>query len=392
MKNRLDPRLIVLSIVFVVTVSCFTVEAQRAGGPGGRGRMNPAGMIAAAMLSQGDLDGNAQLNREEFVKLGRAWFRKLSADGEAVSSEAVGQGFGGLLNSESPGGGGVGRFLGGVFSTAVDGDKDGTVTAAEFGRSFEKWFTNWDADQSGSLDQAKLNAGVAAAMPRPRRRGGFGPRTPDPDDATGFTAIFDGKTLAGWDGDPRFWRAENGELIGQSTEDNPVDQNTFLIWQGGKTKNFEFKVEYRISDGANSGVQYRSSILSERGQWAMRGYQADMDSANRFTGMIYEERGRGFLAPRGQFARILGGRQAKLIGTLGESDALGAFIKADDWNQLHIVARDNVIIQSVNGHVMSALVDDDVEGRASEGLLGLQIHTGPPMKLQFRNLLFKDLQ
>jgi len=216
-------------------------------------------------------------------------------------------------------------------------------------------------------------------------------RAPVADDATGFTPVFDGKTLAGWDGDPKIWRAENGEIIGETTDANPITVNTFLIWRAGTTRDFEFKTDFKLSDGANSGVQYRSSVVADAGQWTMKGYQADMDSANQFTGMIYEERGRGFLAPRGQFARVLGRGQTKLIGTVGESDALKAFIKTDDWNQLHIIARGGTIIQSVNGHVMSGLLDEDEQGRTLEGLLGLQIHVGPPMKVQFKNLLFKKL-
>ena len=167
--------------------------------------------------------------------------------------------------------------------------------------------------------------------------------------------------------------------------------NTFLIWRAGTTRDFEFKADFKLSDGANSGVQYRSSIVSDAGKWTMKGYQADMDGANQFTGMIYEERGRGFLAPRGQFARVASDGKTKLIATVGESDALKAFIKQGDWNQLHIIARGGALIQSVNGHVMSALVDEQEQGRALEGLLGLQIHVGPPMKIQFRNLLFKTL-
>src|SRR5262245_20693123 len=194
-----------------------------------------------------------------------------------------------------------------------------------------------------------------------------------------------------WDGDPKIWRVENGAIIGETTAENPITVNTFLIWRGGTTRDFEFKVDFKLSDGSNSGVQYRSSVVSDVGQWTMKGYQADMDGANQFTGMIYEERGRGFLAQRGQFARVASGGQTKLIDTVGDAETLKAFIKSGDWNQLHIIARGGTIIQSINGHVMSALVDEDEQGRALEGLLGLQIHVGPPMKLQFRNLLFKRL-
>ncbi len=214
---------------------------------------------------------------------------------------------------------------------------------------------------------------------------------PVPDDNTGFAAIFDGKTLNHWDGDPAFWRVENGAIVAESTPEKVVKQNTFLIWQGGKIADFELKVEYKLTETANSGVQYRSVVASELGQWAMRGYQADMDGQNNFTGMLYEERGRGFLAPRGQFARIVEGKTRKLIASPGEPDALKAFIKTGDWNQLHIIARGNTLIHVINGHVMSMLIDEDPQGRSMEGLLGLQMHVGKPMKLEFRNILLKKL-
>src|SRR5690606_13357487 len=116
----------------------------------------------------------------------------------------------------------------------------------------------------------------------------------------GFTSIFDGASLDGWDGDPAHWRAEAGSIVGESTEDQPLEQNTFLIWRGGRPADFELQLEYRINS-TNSGLQYRSVELPEVGTWVLKGYQADIDAENRYTGQIYEERGRGFLALRGQF-------------------------------------------------------------------------------------------
>jgi hypothetical protein len=216
-----------------------------------------------------------------------------------------------------------------------------------------------------------------------------------PAQSSQFVPIFDGKTLANWDGDSTFWRVENGVIVGQSTPEKRVTQNTFLIWRGGTTADFELKLEYRISGGANanSGVQYRSSVLANVGKWAMKGYQADIDGANRYSGQIYEERGRGFMAMRGAFTRIAdsasGGKTP--IGTFGDDSTLKALLKVDDWNTLHIIARGSTIMQVVNGRVMSAIVDEDPRGRALDGLLGLQIHTGPPMKVEFRNVMLRKL-
>lgn len=214
-----------------------------------------------------------------------------------------------------------------------------------------------------------------------------------PDSTKGFVAIFDGKTLNHWDGDPALWRVEAGTIIGETTPDKRLTQNSFLIWRGGTTRDFEFKVDYRMTPNANSGVQYRSVVVPNLGQWVLKGYQADLDGADQYTGQIYEERGRGFLAVRGSFVRMGGaaGGGKQPIGSFGEDGALKALLKPNDWNSLHIIARGNLIIQLVNGRVMSALLDEDEQGRALEGALGLQIHAGQPMRIEFRNAWFKPL-
>ena len=223
------------------------------------------------------------------------------------------------------------------------------------------------------------------------------PRGADPlvlDDHAGFDSIFDGKTLDGWDGDPSLWRVENGTIVGESTEQNPVKQNTFLIWRGGEPKDFELKVEFRMNS-TNSGIQIRSVQLPpgpDIGKWVMKGYQADIDFANQFTGQIYEERGRGFLAMRGQTVYVPDNGRPKVIGNLQQSaDELKAVIKTNDWNQVHIIARGNTIIQILNGAVTSIVVDDDSTNRVLSGLLGFQMHVGPPMKVEFRNIWLRRL-
>src|SRR4029453_2155284 len=149
---------------------------------------------------------------------------------------------------------------------------------------------------------------------RGQGRGGGGMRGAQPlnfEDRTGFHPIFDG-TMKNWDGDPSIWKAEGNVLVGTTTEANPLKENTFVIWRGGEPADFELKVEYRMS-ATNSGIQFRSTHLPQgtqtnpnnpdskiAGKWVLKGYQADIDFANQFTGMIYEERGRGFLMQRGQ--------------------------------------------------------------------------------------------
>ena len=227
--------------------------------------------------------------------------------------------------------------------------------------------------------------------PPPGAPKGFrGPRQPVPDGNSGFEQIFDGKTLSNWDGDPVFWRVEDGAITGQTTPDKPLKQNTFIIWRGGTTKDFELKLEFRMT-GGNSGVQYRSTALTDVGKYVLKGYQADMDAESRFTGMLYEERGRGFLAERGRFTRMPENGERTLIATPGDGEELKALIKSGDWNQLHIIARGTTVIHVINGRIMSAFLDDDPKGRIPEGLLGLQLHVGPPMKVEFRNIMMKKL-
>jgi hypothetical protein len=227
--------------------------------------------------------------------------------------------------------------------------------------------------------------------PPPGGRPGGGGRGPgiQPLEETGFAQIFDGKTLKGWDGDPTFWRVEEGAIVGQTATDKQPAQNTFIIWRGGTPSDFELKLQYKLT-GFNSGIQLRSSERPDF-KWGMKGYQADMDGEQRYTGQIYEEQGRGFLAMRGQFTYIAEGKRPGLVASLGDSTELKNLIKGDDWNDLHIIARGNTIVQLLNGRVMSMLIDDDTAGRKMEGLIGIQVHRGQPMKIEVKNIRLKKL-
>ena len=215
------------------------------------------------------------------------------------------------------------------------------------------------------------------------------------DEHAGFDAIFDGVSLKGWDGDPLFWRAEKGVIVGESTPDRKLTQNTFIIWRGGEPADFELKCEYRLT-ATNSGIQIRSVQLpagGDFGKWVMKGYQADIDYQNQYTGQIYEERGRGFLAMRGQAVHVPDGARPRVIGNLQQSpDELKAIIKRDDWNHVHLIARGNTIVQILNGTVTSIVVDDDVKNRMLTGLIGFQMHVGDPMRVEFRNIWLKRLK
>jgi len=222
-----------------------------------------------------------------------------------------------------------------------------------------------------------------------------GGRSPVPQlQESGFHPIFDGAAMKDWDCDPDFWRIEGGAIVGETRTDHQPVQNIFCIWRGGKPADFELKMDYKITgaDTGNSGVQYRSVEMPEVAKWVLKGYQADIDAQQRYTGQIYEERGRGFLALRGQISYIPDGKKVGSIGSLGDGDELKKLIKIGDWNEIHIIARGNTIIQLINGHVMSMIVDDDKAGRKMDGLIGIQLHrTTGPMKIEARKIRLKEM-
>jgi len=156
------------------------------------------------------------------------------------------------------------------------------------------------------------------------------PQTKQPaaaGDEAGFELIFDGQTLKGWEGDPKYWRVEQGSLVGEVTPETILKQNTFIIWRGGVTRDFELKVEYRVSARGSSGINYRSVEVPGQ-RWVMQGYQADIDGQSRnaggvrHTGQNYEERGRTFLALRGQMVRVEAEKKPGVIASLGDPKEL----------------------------------------------------------------------
>jgi Domain of Unknown Function (DUF1080) len=210
----------------------------------------------------------------------------------------------------------------------------------------------------------------------------------DVSDKDGFTQIFDGKTFTGWDGDTSVWHIDSNSFIGEVTALKQIKTNSFLIWRAGKPADFEFKAEYRISAGGNSGVQYRSEEVKDI-PYAVRGYQADIDGANQYTGQNYEERGRGFLAMRGQKARLEANQKPIIIDSVGNSDELKTHIKPNDWNEIYIIAKGNDMKHYVNGILMSETIDNDSSNRKMEGILGLQVHVLPSMKVEYRTIRYK---
>ena len=264
-----------------------------------------------------------------------------------------------------------------------------------------------------------------ATTPSPGRGGrGGGFREPDPidfDDHTGWTSMFDGQTLNGWDGDKSYWHVHEGAIVVESTCENPTG-TIYLIWQGGQPADFEMKLEMKGEGAAvNSGVQYRGAIadpnrprggrgggrgvqapcpsgaprgtppsFASQAKWDMVGPQFDFDGHNRYTGQFYEQAtGRGIIAWRGQVVRTEEGKSPRLLATLGDRDELAGYVHIEDWNRLHLIARGSTMTHIVNGRVMSILIDDDPTKFRKSGLIGFEIEgTG---KISIRNIWLKKL-
>jgi len=222
----------------------------------------------------------------------------------------------------------------------------------------------------------------------------------------GFVQIFDGKSLKGWEGDTKYWRVENGNLVGEITPETLLKTNSFIIWKGGEPGDFELKGSFKITEKGNSGINYRSDQLTDVPN-ALRGYQADIDGANRYTGQNYEERKRTTLAYRGEIVTVneptdkspetfkanlknnawLG---RTVTGSLGTSDELKTKIKSEEWNEFHLVAKGNRLQHYINGVLMSDVTDKDTVNGKSKGLLGVQVHVGPPMKVEYKDIRIKQ--
>jgi hypothetical protein len=238
------------------------------------------------------------------------------------------------------------------------------------------------------------------------------------DDHEGWTQIFDGKTLNGWDGDTGVWQVDDGAIAGVSSSEHPSG-TTNIIWRGGEPGNFELKLEMKLEgNGANGGVQYRSfhvpprldplpADLSEEqrarrqqqqdldkrhAQWNLSGYQADFDFDNKYTGQLYEQNSpRGIIAWRGQVVATEAGKKPTLLAMLGTSDEMKAFIKPGEWNQVEIIADGNTLIHIINGHIMAVLVDTDPKYSRAKGVIALEIEGPGDVKISHRNIWLKKL-
>jgi hypothetical protein len=220
------------------------------------------------------------------------------------------------------------------------------------------------------------------------------PKPTAPKEPGGMVPLFNGKDLEGWDGDAKLWSFRDGVVRGETTKENPARGNTFLIWKGGEVGDFELRLSFRIK-GGNSGVQYRSRHLpfkeGDQNKWVVAGYQAEVEDTPGKVGFLYHERGRGYLCNVGEKVVIEENGKPKVVGSLGEKEAIGKTYKKSDWNDYVIIAKGNRLVHYLNGYQTVDVTDDDPKGRALKGVLALQIHSGPPMVVEFKDVRLKRL-
>ena len=214
----------------------------------------------------------------------------------------------------------------------------------------------------------------------------------------GEVQLFNGKDLTGWKGQEGFWSVKDGAITGQTTKEAPVKENTFLIWEG-EVADFELRLKYKIVDAngktdgfGNSGIQYRSKIVKPEYS-VVSGYQADFEVGKIYSGILYEEKGRGILAKRGQKVIIHEGEapdkpKIEVTGEVGKTEEIQESIKPADWNEYVIIAKGGHLQHFINGKLTVDVTDETAIG-AKKGLIALQLHAGHPMTVQFKDLVLK---
>jgi 3-keto-disaccharide hydrolase len=202
----------------------------------------------------------------------------------------------------------------------------------------------------------------------------------------GFTSIFNGKDLSGWEGEPGYWSVEDGAITGKTTVKQPLDHATYLFWRGGKLADFELRATYRFQGSfGNSGINFRSQQLPK---WDVKGYQADMETGPNYSGILYECNQRAIMTQRGQKV-VIDENGKRKVTALPDAPDYQKLIKPNDWNEYTVIARGPEIVLKINGAVTSQVIDREIGKAAADGLITLQLHPGKPMKVQFKNIRIK---
>ncbi len=239
---------------------------------------------------------------------------------------------------------------------------------------------------------------IAATVLTPETFAADGPQTA-PAETAGMMTIFNGKDLAGWDGDPRLWSVKDGAIHGETTAESPAKGNTFLVWKEGVTKDFELRLSFRCSATNNSGIQYRSRQIAEgrvSNSWVVRGYQHEIRNEVKLpnvSGFIYDEGGkRGRICLVGEKAIWGADGKKEVVGSLIDQAGFDKLMKLDDWNDVVIIAKGNRIEHYLNNVAILDFTDDDPNLALRDGILALQLHAGAPMWAEFKDIRIKAIE
>lgn len=204
-------------------------------------------------------------------------------------------------------------------------------------------------------------------------------------DNDGFVSVFDGKTLRHWTGDPQYWSVEAGALTGKT--DGSLKMNRFITWKDSTIRNFDLRVKVKVTEGGNSGIQYRGTSRPDLGLDIVTGYQCDVVANNpNYNGMLYEEKGRRILSHTGEKVIIAPDGQPWVVGKMPVKT-----FAPDEWHDFRVLVRGNHHEHWIDGHKTADLIDLDPKGRALEGVLAVQVHVGPKMKIQYKDFKIKHL-
>jgi 3-keto-disaccharide hydrolase len=260
------------------------------------------------------------------------------------------------------------------------------------------------------LTMSAIGHAQQPAAPQPTPAGGrmtFTEPAPfDFNDHTGYVSLFDGVSLKGWDGNPKFWRVENGAIVGESSPTNPSG-NSYIVYRDLVARDFTLKFEIKVEGDGGSGIQYRSqtglpwlaniqpAVTANVGpvnlNWMMTGPQADFWPSRVYTGQFYSENTpMRILAWRGQVVEGFGARNKTLVGTIADRATLGTVVKANDWNQYVVIARGGTFVHIVNGQLMAVMIDDDPASSNNQpGRFGIEIEA--TTKVSVRNMWVKRI-
>jgi len=222
---------------------------------------------------------------------------------------------------------------------------------------------------------------TSSTVPHPESSATVGARVGE----DGFVNVLDGNSLRLWSGDKKYWSMKDGVLTGVT--DGSLKMNRFITWKFSTIRNFDLRVKVKVTPGGNSGIQYRGTSRPDLGLDVVTGYQCDVVADNPdYNGMLYEEKGRRILSHTGEKVIVDSEGQPWVVGKMPVKE-----FAADEWHDYRVLVRGNHHQHWIDGHMTADLIDLDEQGRATEGVLAVQVHVGPPMTIQYKDFMIKHL-